>query len=68
LPGGRREQEKWQDKQQAGDIRELALVHAEHQDALESHKYDEPVAKYIVVERAEKLGAEKGREAALTEQ
>jgi hypothetical protein len=60
LAGGRRKQEKRQDEQARGDIRELIVVHARDDDALESDQYHESIAEDVVVEGPEKLGRETG--------
>jgi len=65
LPGGRRKQEKGQNKQAGRHVRQLCMVHASNQDALKRDQDHEAVAENIVVEGAEELGREEWREAPL---
>jgi hypothetical protein len=65
LSGSCRKQEEGQNKQPSRNIRELGVVHACDEDALECNQDHEAVAEYIVVEGAEKLGPKKRRKAPL---
>ena len=68
MTGGRREQEKGQNEQARGNIGKLAVIHAGHQDTLESYQDDESVTEDIIVEGAKELGREEGRKSPLAQQ
>ena len=65
LSGGGREQEEGQDEDARGQVGQDGRVQAGPAGRLEGEQYDQGVLEQVVVEGAEKLGAEEGQEAAL---
>ena len=56
---------KRQDKQRARHVGELTDIETGNASALKGQQDDQSIPKDVVVERAQKLGREKGREAPL---